>query len=234
MASEPTRVLTVTAHPDDTEFGFGGTIARWTDEGRLVWYCVATNGDKGTADRTITPKQLAVIRQAEQRAAAKALGVQEVFFLGYPDGELEDTRELLGKIVRVIRQVRPHVVITMNPYPVTRFVQHRDHRIAGLVTTDAVYPYARDHLHFPEHLAEGLEPHKVAELYISGTESPDTFVDISNYIDRKIEALRCHRSQMEGTESSDFGERFRLTASRAGEPFGVPMAETFRRIQLRS
>ena len=233
MADEPVRVLTVTAHPDDTEFGFGGTIARWADEGRLIWYCIGTNGDKGTSDRSLTPPQLAAIRQKEQLAAAKTLGVQDVFFLGYPDGELEETREFLGKVVRVIRQVRPDIVITMNPYPVTRFVQHRDHRIAGQVAIDAVYPFARDHLHFPEHLAEGLEPHKVGELYISGTESSDTVVDISGYIDRKIEALRCHRSQMQNADTPDFAERFKMNAARSGEPFGVSMAETFRRIELR-
>jgi LmbE family N-acetylglucosaminyl deacetylase len=233
MTDEPIRVLTVTAHPDDTEFGFGGTIARWADEGRLIWYCVATNGNKGTADRSLSPDRLAVIREKEQRAAAKVLGVQDVFFLGYSDGELEDTREFLGQVVRVMRQVRPDVVVTMNPYPVTRFVQHRDHRVAGQVTIDAVYPFARDHLHFPEHISDGLEPHKVGELYISGTENPDTYVDITDYIDRKIEALRCHRSQMENADSPDFAERFKMNAARSAEPFGVPMAETFRRIEIR-
>ena len=233
MTDEPVRVLTVTAHPDDTEFGFGGTIARWADEGRLIWYCIATNGNKGTSDRSLTPEKLAVIREREQRAAAKVLGVRDVFFLGYPDGELEETREFLGRVVRVIRQVRPDVVITMNPYPVTRFVQHRDHRIAGQVAIDAVYPYARDHLHFPEHIHEGLEPHKVAELYITGADNPDTFVDIGGYMDRKIEALRCHQSQMQNADSPDFAERFKMNAARAGEPFGVPLAETFRRIEIR-
>src|SRR3972149_1038314 len=165
MADEPVRVLTVTAHPDDTEFGFGGTIARWADEGRLIWYCIATNGDKGTSDRSLTPPQLAAIRQKEQLAAAKTLGVQDVFFLGYPDG--------------------------------------------------------------------GLEPHKVGELYISGTESSDTVVDISGYIDRKIEALRCHRSQMQNADTPDFAERFKMNAARSGEPFGVSMAGAFRRIELR-
>jgi LmbE family N-acetylglucosaminyl deacetylase len=233
VAEPPARVLAVTAHPDDTEFGFGGTIARWAAEGSEIYYLVCTNGDKGTSDPHMTPEKLARIREEEQRAAARVLGVREVFFLGYPDGELEDTRELRGKIVRYIRLLRPNLVITMNPYPVSRFVQHRDHRIAGLVTIDAVYPYARDHLHFAEHIAEGLQPHKVEELYVSGVDNPDTFVDITDYIEKKIEALRCHRSQVRDADGEAFAARIRAMAARTGERFGVPFAEAFQRIQLR-
>ena len=150
-------------HPDDAEFGCAGTVARWTQEGKSVVYILLTNGDKGTSDRSLTPDKLAAIRQVEQREAAKVLGVKEVVYLRYPDQGLEDSPELRKDIVRQIRLYLPDVVVTLDPY--RRYIWHRDHRIAGQVVLDAVYPYARDHLSYPDMLAEGLEPHKVKEMY---------------------------------------------------------------------
>lgn len=232
MSEDLDRVLVIVAHPDDAEFGAGGTIARWVREGREVFLAVVTNGDKGSADPAMTPERLAKIREEEQRAAARVLGIKEVVFLGYPDGFLEDTPALRRDIVRLIRRFRPGIVVTHNPQPgLRRFVQHRDHRITGGVTLDAVYPLARNRLMFPELLQEGLEPHRVAEVYLTGSEDPDTWVDIGETIDLKVAALKCHRSQIGDPE--DLDRRVREAARRVGEAQGLPLAEAFRRVALR-
>ena len=172
------------------------------------------------------------LRQEEQREAARVLGIREVVFLGYPDGFLEDTPALRQDIVRLIRLYRPDIVVTHNPYPgLRRFIQHRDHRVTGTVALDAVYPLARNRLMFPELLAEGLEPHRVSEVYLTGSDDPDTWVDISETIHLKIAALRCHRTQIGDPE--DLDRRVREAARQVGEPQGIPFAEAFRRIQLR-
>ena len=140
----PTDILVITPHPDDAEFGVAGTVARWTAAGKQVVYVVCTNGNKGTSDISLKPEQLVQIRMQEQRNAANVLGVQEIIFLAYPDQGLEDTPEFRKQIVRLIRQYRPHTIVTADPY--RRYIWHRDHRIAGQVVLDAVFPYARDHL----------------------------------------------------------------------------------------
>ncbi len=232
MSVDLNRVLVVVAHPDDAEFGAGGTIARWVREGREVFLAVVTNGDKGSADPEMTPERLMRIREEEQREAARILGIKEVVFLGYPDGFLEDTPALRRDIVRLIRRFRPEVVVTHNPGPgLHRFIQHRDHRITGSVTLDAVYPLARNRLTFPELLKEGLEPHRVDEVYLTGSDEPDTWVDISETIDVKIAALKCHRTQIGNPDELD--RRVREAARQVGEPQGMPLAEAFRRIRLR-
>ena len=169
--SESRPVLVVTPHPDDAESGAGGTIARWCAEGRRVVLVVCTNGDKGTGDRSVAPEELAETREREQLKAADVLGVSQVVFLRFPDQGLEDGPDLREKIVRQIRVHRPHTVVTVDPN--RRYIRHRDHIVAGRVTLDAVFPYARDHLAYPEHLREGLEPHKVREVYLWGSEEPD-------------------------------------------------------------
>src|SRR5689334_1365167 len=136
--SEVRRILVVVAHPDDAEFGCGGSVARWVGEGREVFYCLATNGNRGSDDPAMTPERLAGVREAEQRAAARSLGVQDVLFLGYPDGELEDTRDARRDVVRAIRRVRPDRVVTQNPFPsLNPYSGHRDHRHAGRLALDA-------------------------------------------------------------------------------------------------
>ena len=142
-------VMVIAAHPDDSEFGSGGTIAKWVREGQQVICVVCTNGDKGTSDDNMTSEKLARIREQEQREAAKILGMSEVIFLGYADGGLEDTSEFRGKVVRLLRKYHPDVVITHDPK--FRYIGHRDHRIAGTVAMDAIFPYSRDHLFYPEH-----------------------------------------------------------------------------------
>lgn len=225
------KIMVVTAHPDDAEFSCGGSVARWARDGCDVIYVVCTNGDKGSGDLQMTSERLAVIREAEQRAAARALGVKEVVFLGYPDGSLEDTSEFRGKLVRLIRRHQPQRLVTMDPF--RRFHYHRDHRVTGIVALDACFPYARDHLHFAEHLKEGLLPHKVQEAYLSsiGMEDPDVIVDISDTFEQKIQALLCHASQVPG--EAVLRERMFRFASDVGERNGVPLAESFKRIEFR-
>ncbi len=157
-------VMVVCSHPDDSEFAVAGTVAKWVREGREVIDVICTNGDKGSSDPDMTPDRLAGIREQEQRAAAKVLGISEVVFLGHPDGGLEDSPAFRGELVRLIRKYRPDLVMTHDPYRPYR--GHRDHRITGLVTLDAIYPYARGHLFYPEHRAEGLKPYSVREVYL--------------------------------------------------------------------
>ena len=227
--TELTPVLVVTPHPDDAEGGAGGTMARWAAEGRKVVLVVCTNGDKGTSDRSFTPAKLAETREKEQRAAAKVLGLSDVVFLRIPDQGLEDNDLLREAIVRQIRVHRPETVITIDPNRM--YIRHRDHHMAGRVTLDAVFPYARDHLAYPEHLAEGLEPHKVKQVYLWGTEEPDAFVDISDTFQTKRDALFCHASQVgEPTEEGEARARERFAA--IGKRIGVAYAEQFKLIEL--
>ena len=161
------RILVVVAHPDDAEFGCAGSVARWVADGCEIHYCLFTSGNRGSDDPAMTPELLAAVREAEQRAAAEVLGVKSVTFLHYPDGELEDTRDARRDVVREIRRVRPDRIVTQNPFPsLNPYSGHRDHRHAGRLALDAVYPYARDRMHFPELLAEGFEPHKVRSVYL--------------------------------------------------------------------
>lgn len=228
---EAQRILVVVAHPDDAEFGCGGSVARWAGEGREVYYGILTRGERGSDDPTMTPERLALIREEEQRAAARTLGVKDVFFLGYPDGELEDTREARREVVRLIRQVRPDRVVTQNPFPsLNPYAGHRDHRHAGRLALDAVYPYARDRLHFPELLAEGYEPHRVREVLLMGYPEPDTVLDITQTIDQKLAALRCHASQLRDFAAVE--QRVREWARELGRPHGMAYAEGFRLIAL--
>src|SRR5262245_33941363 len=175
--------MVIFAHPDDAEIGSGGVIARWVAAGCEVTYVLCTNGSAGTADRSVTPESLVDQRADEQRAAADFMGVKNLVMLRYPDGGLEDTAEFRSDVVRAIRMYRPHTVFTHDPHRIRGF-QHRDHRMTGVVTTDAVYPFARDHLHFPGHITdEGLEPHKVRELWYWGADEANIIVDVTRAID---------------------------------------------------
>jgi len=219
------------AHPDDAEFGCGGSVARWVKEGKEVTYVILTNGDKGSGDRSMTSERLAKIRKEEQQNAAQALGVARVQFLGYPDGELEDTREVRRAVTAEIRRWRPDLLVTQNPYRTTNlYASHRDHRIAAGVALDCVYPLARDHLSFPELLAQGLEPHKVREVYLMWWEDPEVVVDISDTMDLKLKALACHASQMGDFASVE--ARVRERSAQLGKAKGFAYAESFNRIVL--
>jgi len=232
----PDRAMVIFAHPDDAEIGSGGVIARWAAAGCEVTYVLCTNGSAGTADRSLTPAELVDRRAAEQRAAADFMGVKNLVMLPHPDGGLEDTREFRGDIVRAIRTYRPHTVLAHDPYRFRGF-QHRDHRAVGIVTTDAVYPFARDHLHFPEHIVrEGLEPHKVRELWYWGADEPDVIVDVSTSIDKQIAALVRHESQMPGfnvPQGGTIGERVKKGAAERARGYGFKHAAAFRRLIAR-
>lgn len=223
----PRRVLVVAAHPDDIDFGVAGSVARWVQEGAEVTYCIITDGQAGSNDPEIDLKQLVQTRMAEQRRAAAAVGVQDVRFLGYRDGTLQPTLELRRDLTRLIRDVRPDRVVCQDPTAVfvsSGYINHPDHRAAGEATVYAVFPSAETRPIFPELLAEGYEPHHVDELYLNLTLQPDTFVDISATIDRKLEALLCHVSQ----HTADAVEWLRERNAEAGKEHGYAYAEAFR------
>ena len=226
----PCDILALAAHPDDTEFGAAGTVIRWVDEGQRVVYAIATNGDKGTSDRHLSPAQLAEIRQAEQVRAAETIGVREVVYMGYADQGLEESTALRKDVVRLLRLYRPRILVTSDPH--RRYLWHRDHRIIGQVAMDAVFPYARDHLAYPELLEEGLEPHKVAEIYFWGTEDINFRSDITACFDRKIAALRCHASQMKEFRHSDPVAWLRERCREMAEGSDFELAEGFHRVGL--
>ena len=230
------RVLVVLAHPDDPEFFCGGTIARWAASGREITYCLLTRGDKGSDDDNLSTKELAEIREVEQRAAAKVLGVHEVMFLTELDGYVLPTLDLRRDIVRVIRQVKPKVVITCDPtnfFPSNYYINHADHRAAGQVTLDAVYPAARSALYFPAlSQEEGLQPYKVREVYVAGAQHPNITVDITQFFNQKVAALSEHRSQIKDIAALE--ERMRVRMLDPESPPDDPRyIEKFRRIELR-
>ena len=226
----PADIVVVTPHPDDAEYGVAGTVARWTKEGRSVVYVVCTNGDKGTSDPLIKPENLVTIREAEQKAAAEILGVREVLFLRHSDQQLEDTPEFRKQIVRLIRLYRPQTVVTADPY--RRYVWHRDHRIAGQVTLDAVFPYARDRLAYPDLLEENLQPHKVKEMLFWASEDLNYRSDITDTFDLKMAALHSHESQLRehGVKKVEDWVTKRCREMAEGEDF--ELAEAFHQVLL--
>jgi LmbE family N-acetylglucosaminyl deacetylase len=195
--SEVERVLAVTAHPDDVDFGAAGTVRLWTRAGIEVVYCVCTDGDAGGFDLAVDRSGIPATRRAEQEAAAKELGVDDVRFLGYRDGQVHVTLDLRCDIARVIREVRPQRLLTQSPRRnYTRIaVSHPDHMAVGEATLCAVYPDARNPFAFPELAKAGLEAWVVSEVWIAGDEQPDHFVDVTDVFDRKLAALRAHVSQ---------------------------------------
>lgn len=226
----PIDILVITAHPDDAEFGVSGTVARWTDDGRTVVYVICTSGEKGTTDRNMRPETLGRIREGEQQAAAEVLGVQEVVFLRYADQSLEDTPAFRKHIVEMIRTYRPHTVVTTDPY--RRYVWHRDHRIMGQVVLDAVFPFARDHMAYPDLMERGLEPHKVREVLFFGAEDINYYSDISATFDKKVAALKCHDSQMRELGVTDLEEWLRQRYRQLAAKSEYDVAEAFHRVKL--
>ncbi|MDH4269724.1 MAG: PIG-L family deacetylase [Dehalococcoidia bacterium] len=228
--TRPVHVMVVTPHPDDAEFGVAGTVCRWTGEGKDVIYVVCTNGDKGTSDPTMKPEELARIREQEQLAASKLLGVREVIFLRHPDQTLEDTPEFRKEIVRLIRTYKPETVVTADPY--RRYVWHRDHRITGQVTLDAIFPYARDFHSYPDLLEEGLQPHRVKEVLLWGAQEPNYRTDITATFATKVAALRCHKSQTGDNPSERLEERLRERHKMFAQDQDYELAEAFYRVEI--
>jgi len=232
---KPKVVLGVAAHPDDLEYGASATMAKFAKQGAQVYYLILTDGSKGTEDRSLTPDKLVELRRSEQRAAGKILGLKDMFFLDYPDGGLECNQNVRRDIVRAIRKVKPDVVVTMDPTMIyvaeSGFINHPDHRAAGQATLDAVFPLARDHLSFPELLAEGLEPHKTATVLLVNFANHNTAIDVTATFDTKLQALAAHASQISDIEQA----RAMVTAwaSAAGANSGCKYAEAFMRIDIR-
>ncbi|HEV2529864.1 MAG TPA: PIG-L deacetylase family protein [Thermomicrobiales bacterium] len=233
-SATPIRVAVIVAHPDDAEFGCAGTVARWAAEGRHVTYVLLTSGDKGSSDPDVTPEQLVTTREAEQRAACEILGVKDVVFLRRSDATLVPDLELRRELTRVIRQVKPDIVICQDPtvqFVGTSYLNHPDHRAAGQATLDAIYPSARDRMTFPELLAEGLEPHKVREVYVDGTDSANIWVDISGHWQTKVAALKAHVSQVGDWDPEPMVKEWAERTARE-HPGNGDLAEGFRYFRL--
>jgi LmbE family N-acetylglucosaminyl deacetylase len=230
----PASALAVYAHPDDPEISAGGTLARWADTGAQVWVLITTRGDKGTTDPDADTDALARLRVEETAKAGEVLGFADHFHLDYGDGELPDDLDLRAAIVRHVRELRPEVVLCPDPTAVffgDAYFNHRDHRVTGWATLDAVAPAAGNPHYFRDQILAGSPPHHVRAIYLSGTLDPNCWVDISDALERKIDALFCHASQL--TETGDwFREFLRERAEEAGRTAGVRYAEAFRRLSF--
>jgi len=195
----PKTILVMLAHPDDPDFFCGATIARWTRAGHDVFYCLFTRGDKGSNDPSIPPHELAILREKEQRSAANILGVKSVEFLDYRDGELMPSLKARKDVVRVIRRIRPEVLVTCDPthyFVRDTYLNHPDHRMAGQIVLDGYFPAAGNPMFFPELIAEGLQPHSVKEIWISLAEHPNVNLDVTDTWELKLQALKEHKSQI--------------------------------------
>jgi LmbE family N-acetylglucosaminyl deacetylase len=219
--------MVIMAHPDDAEFICSGTVAKFVEEGYRAQYVLATSGNKGSTDPNATPEGLAATREAEQKAAAKALGVEEVTFLRHNDGELEVTLAFRKELALVLRRGRPDVVFTFDPW--MPYQIHPDHRAAGQTALDAIAA-ARDHMYYPEQLTEGLKEHRVHQVYLFSTEHPNYWVDITGTIEKKIAALLCHTSQI---GQRDIGDLVKARAAAVGAEHGYAYAEAFKHLYLR-
>ena len=219
------RVMVIGAHPDDPEFGCAGTIAKWAAAGKEITYVILTNGDKGTHDPNVRPGDLAAIREAEQWAAARALGVKKVIFLGYPDQTLENTMALRRAVAGLIRQHQPHILAAIDPW--RPYQLHPDHRAAGFVSLDAIYA-AREYHVFPEQFMGEVGPWRIKEAYLYWSNHPDYFEDVTDYIDQVIAAIAEHKSQIRDPEK--LGERIRKRKAETGKEVGYQYAEALKRI----
>ncbi len=231
-AAEPNHqtYMWVVAHPDDLEFSSGGTVSKFARENKRIVLVQVTSGDRGTQDRSFTSETLAATREAEEREAAARLGIAEIVFLREPDGAVVPDLSLREKITRMIRTHRPDVIVTHDPF--RPYALHPDHRAVGMATHDAVYPTSRDPLYYPDHLASGLEPHKTAEIWYFGSDSPDIHIDITDTFDDKINALRAHQTQV--GEAKELVERLRGFSSDIAKDQPFELAEAFKVIKMRT
>jgi LmbE family N-acetylglucosaminyl deacetylase len=231
---EGKRVLAVFPHPDDAEFSCGGTMARWADAGNDITLCLVTDGDRGSDSPDITPLQLTETRKAEQCEAATILGIRDVLYLGRQDGTVVHDLDLRRDLTRVMRRVRPDIVICGDPsvyWHGSEYINHPDHRATADAVLAALFPSSGNRLYFPELLIEGLEPWKIHEVYLASPGQADTWVDITCVMDRKIEALRAHRCQM---GEWDPAEMIREWAARDGKLHTPPVdyAEDYRYFRI--
>jgi LmbE family N-acetylglucosaminyl deacetylase len=230
----PKKVLVVGAHADDIDFAAGGTVAAWARAGAQVEYVIITDGGKGTKVHDVSKESIAELRQHEQQEAARVLGAGHVHFLGYEDSNLEITTGLKKDLVRLIRQVRPDTVVTLDPTMIYSsqlgMINHSDHRAAGQATLDAVYPLARDHLTYPDLFEEGLKPHKAAHVLLVNFEKQNCFVDISDTYELKLQALAKHMSQF--PDMAQIRRIVHRQAAALGKHCGYKLAEGFVRIDI--
>jgi len=228
-------VLSIHAHPDDQEFTVGGTLAKWARAGSHVVTVCITSGGAGSNEHTppdMTREALAPIREEEQRQACRVLGISEVIFLGYEDGMLEPSLALRRDLTRLVRRHRPDAVVCGDPtmrFFGANYMNHPDHRAAADAALDAVFPSAETRLIFPELLDEGLDPHKVRSVFIHGSEKPDTFIDISEFLGAKLAALKEHRTQMGTWDPTDMITGW---ARMQGAKRKLEAAESFRLMRL--
>ena len=229
----PARFMIIVAHPDDADFGPAGTAARWIDAGSEGWLVCCTSGDQGGEDPDADPLDLAALRETEQRAAGAIVGYAGVTFLHQPDGALANDLALREQLVREIRTFRPDAVLTNDPD--TLFykgggINHTDHRAAGIAAVDAVYPAARNPMAFPWLARSGVAAHKVRRVYLFWSDRSDTWVDVSATLERKVDALRAHASQIR--EPDRLAERIRAWAAEEGSTIGVVAAEGLRLVVI--
>jgi LmbE family N-acetylglucosaminyl deacetylase len=231
--SRPNRVLVIAAHPDDLEFNMAGTSAKWANDGTEMIYVLCTAGEAGSHDLNLPPEKLAPIRQNEQKCAAKKLGVKDVIFLSYPDGVMENTLTLRKDITRLIRQFQPEAVFTWDPsqrYSGTGYINHPDHIVVGEACLAALMPTCDSPFLFPELLSEGFSPYKVPEVYLFGAQEANVWIDITETIDKKIDAIKCHESQFQDWDGIE--QYVRASAESSGKDKGIPYAEAFRYFHL--
>ena len=231
----PQNVLVITAHPDDPDFGAAGTVSKWTDQGVHVAYLIVTDGSKGSEDPEMTSERLSSIRKKEQINAAKLVGVNDVHFLDFPDGQIFNTPELRERIVYYIRKLRPDLIITHDPLNFimnNERINHPDHRNVGETTLDCIFPLSRDRLTYLEHEKEGLKPHKVLDILLQFTTEPNYFSDITETFDKKIEALAEHKTQIKDIEM--IRERLADWSGQNAQASGqnIKYAESFRWIHM--
>ena len=229
---EYSRGMVVVAHPDDAEWGCSGTVAKWCAEGWEVVYVLCTDGSKGSDDPEMTSEKLVQVRAREQREAGRVLGLKDVVFLGYEDAMLEPSLGLRRDIAREIRRHRPDVLICNSPMRSLHehgYIGHPDHFASGEAALSAVFPTARDRLTFPELLAEGLEPHKVREVWVAEHHDANLYIDVTDYIGQAIAALKCHKSQVSEEDAEVHLPAWR---ARIGEQVGFKYAEAYKRFRL--
>ena len=229
----PKEILIILAHPDDPEFFLGATIARWVNAGHTVRYVLLTRGDKGAQNDQQTIQEILRIRKIEQEKAIKTLGVSSVEYLDYADGYLVPDLEMRRQIVRCIRKYKPQIVVTCDPsnvFPNQHYINHPDHRAAGQVVLDAVFPAAGNHLFFPELLEQGFLPHHPEEVWMSLTSDPDMILDVTETLKDKIAALKKHASQIGDPEAF---EKHMLERVEKADDASIKYEEKFRTIKFR-
>lgn len=227
------EILIILAHPDDPEFFLGASIARWIKAGHLIRYVLLTKGDKGSKDDRLTANEVAEIRVAEQNRAAELLGITSVDYMDYEDGYLIPEIEMRRQVVRFIRKYCPQILVTCDPtniFPNQQYINHPDHRYAGQVVVDSVFPAVGNRFFFLELLEEGFPPHEVEEVWLSLTNQPDVTLEVTEHWDDKINALKCHASQIGDPRAF---EKKMLDRLEEEGPAPKNFEETFRRIKFR-